>query len=130
MVKSTVDRWTVKRLLDLVEQKKVVVPQFQRGLVWGQRRKDELFDSLLKGYPIGSILVARDPKHPDSYRLLDGLQRTSTLRVFLEPGLQWLNEAHFSNLDSESLLELLARIIHERQSKKAFDVVESALETL
>lgn len=37
----------------------VALPSFQRDAVWDERRVELLWDSLLRGFPIGSILLAR-----------------------------------------------------------------------
>lgn len=84
------------KLVDRVVAGKIRVPMFQRTFVWKQTDLHALLDSVLRGFPIGSILVwdtsrrietrARVgpvdiPTHGDgliSY-LLDGQQRVSTL---------------------------------------------------
>eukprot|EP01035_Chromulina_nebulosa_P028052 gene28052-36966_t len=38
-------------------QGKFKIPTFQRDFVWGTKEKIELFDSISKDYPIGSILL-------------------------------------------------------------------------
>jgi len=70
------------------------IPEFQREFVWNTSQMLELFDSILKGYPIGSLLFwytkgykARDKIGPyvirkenkDAKYILDGFQRISTL---------------------------------------------------
>ncbi len=75
---------------------KVRVPRFQRGFVWKQQDLHLLLDSVLLGFPIGSVLVwetdakiesasrigplevGPPPKGPVGY-VLDGQQRLSTL---------------------------------------------------
>lgn len=75
---------------------KVRVPRFQRGFVWKQQDLHLLLDSVLLGFPIGSVLVwetdekiesasrigplevGPPPEGPVGY-LLDGQQRLSTL---------------------------------------------------
>ena len=39
-----------------IEEGKFKIPTFQRDFVWGSKEKIDLFDSISKGYPIGSIL--------------------------------------------------------------------------
>lgn len=72
------------------------IPLFQRDFVWEKKQILDLFDSISKGYPIGSILLWH-PKNKDSYRyskrvvdneifenteldyfILDGRQRLTT----------------------------------------------------
>ena len=70
------------------------IPIFQREFVWEYSQMIELFDSLLKGYPIGSLLFWKtkgyktkdeigpyiiEEKDSDFRYILDGFQRISTL---------------------------------------------------
>ena len=86
----------LNKLVDWVVTGKVRVPRFQRGFVWKQPDLHALLDSILLGFPIGSILVwdtsekitstnqigpvtiGRPPSGPVGY-VLDGQQRVSTL---------------------------------------------------
>jgi hypothetical protein len=51
----------VEDLVAMVLSGKVRVPWFQRGLRWQARHVEELFDSVYRGYPIGSLLFYRRP---------------------------------------------------------------------
>lgn len=44
-------------LLSDVDEGRIQVPRFQRPYVWSPGMMRELFDSVLKGYPIGSLLI-------------------------------------------------------------------------
>ena len=84
------------KLVERVAAGKIRVPRFQRTFVWNQADLHALLDSVLRGFPIGSILVwdteetiettgrvgpVEVSPRPDglvSY-LLDGQQRVSTL---------------------------------------------------
>jgi len=87
----------LETLLDDLAEGRLRIPRFQRPFVWEPVQMLELFDSIERGYPIGSILVWETtiavpsldivsgidvppaPDHgPVSY-LLDGHQRLSTL---------------------------------------------------
>jgi len=75
----------------------VVLPRFQREFVWTRQQVLELLDSVVRNYPIGSLLLwqstqdlasertvagldvgASRPGYPVNY-LLDGQQRLSTI---------------------------------------------------
>jgi len=90
----------VRKLLGKVLAGEVRVPAFQRPLRWGADDVAKLFDSLLKGYPIGSLLFwkhnfERDSKVPvgsalldapavlDGWYIVDGQQRTTALAASL-----------------------------------------------
>lgn len=82
-------------LLQDVKNGKYKLPKFQRDFVWTPAQILELFDSILKGYPIGSLLfwqtsdefkckneiglfIVNETAKSYSY-ILDGVQRISTL---------------------------------------------------
>ena len=84
------------RLVEQVVTGRIRVPRFQRPFVWKQGDLHQLLDSVLRGFPIGSILVWETEKTIESTRrigpvevspppsrlvgyLLDGQQRVSTL---------------------------------------------------
>ena len=84
------------KLVDRIVAGKIRVPRFQRAFVWKQPDLHALLDSVLRGFPIGSILVWDTDKsietterigpveigpHPQGLvgYLLDGQQRVSTL---------------------------------------------------
>ena len=65
--------------------------KYQRGFVWSERFKRDLIISLLKGYPIGSIIIKR--KLDDEFEVVDGQQRIKTILSFLNESLS-LNATH------------------------------------
>lgn len=84
------------KLVERIGDGKVRVPKFQRAFVWKQADLHALLDSILRGYPIGSILVWETEDDIESSDrigpvqlnpppsglvgyLLDGQQRVSTL---------------------------------------------------
>ncbi len=84
------------KLVERVAAGKIRVPRFQRAFVWKQPDLSALLDSVLRGFPIGSILVwetDRDIESPPCIGpieigsrpdgvvgyILDGQQRVSTL---------------------------------------------------
>ena len=89
----------VEDLVEFVRRGQVRVPWFQRGLKWTKTEVQELFDSIYRGYPIGSLLFYRraapaerlqlGPLEIDASELseawwvVDGQQRVTTLTVCL-----------------------------------------------
>ncbi len=99
---------TVLRIPDLLQELRkgiIVIPRFQRPLVWDDQQRLELMESIYAGLPIGSLLVWRTHEQGlQTYRLrgtveenkrtaeqrqylLDGHQRVTTLFSALGPGL-------------------------------------------
>ncbi len=100
-IKIKPDKRNLLEYIEDFQQGKIQVPAFQRDFVWTNEKKLDLFDSIKKGYPIGSVLFWRPdfktekdfeklgsesigayltPKRiPTSLYILDGYQRLSTL---------------------------------------------------
>jgi hypothetical protein len=92
----------IEQLLNDIAAGTLRVPKFQRPFVWRPEQMVELFDSIERGYPIGSLLIwetdlhvtsldeisdqkiPRTPRTSTTY-VLDGHQRLSTLFGTLMP---------------------------------------------
>lgn len=86
------EEFTAQEIHKKKEDKKIVVPKYQRGIVWKENQKKELIDSIKKGIPFGSILLYYD-ENANNYRLIDGLQRCTTIYEFIS------NPANFFDID-------------------------------
>lgn len=63
----------------------IVNRRYQRKLVWTEEEKQSLIDSILGGLPLPLILVAEVAmERPDTYELIDGLQRLNAIFAYLE----------------------------------------------
>lgn len=60
-----------------------IKPDFQRNEVWNDNTRARFIDSLSKEFPIPSMCFALDAKE-QKYIVIDGLQRMSTIKKFLE----------------------------------------------
>jgi hypothetical protein len=47
---------TFKELLNDIEKGQIKIPQFQREFVWDLKKSANLMDSIIKGYPIGTLI--------------------------------------------------------------------------
>ena len=56
--------------------RKLVLPPVQRGLVWNAVRVEVLWDSILRGLPIGTFSVKAGD---GSWDLMDGQQRSNAI---------------------------------------------------
>ncbi|MCB9763950.1 MAG: DUF262 domain-containing protein [Alphaproteobacteria bacterium] len=86
---------TVSDILEAALAGRLRVPDFQTGLRWGAKNVEELFDSIVRGFPIGGLLLwAREgeaktltfgpvqvdaPDVPDARYIVDGQQRITAL---------------------------------------------------
>jgi hypothetical protein len=119
----------LKRLVERLEAGEIKIPKFQRKFIWGKTSVLELLESLLSGYPIGSLLfwrtesnrfnVERDiegftlpptpEKFPTDY-VLDGQQRLTT--VFGALRYDKPEEPHILNV----VYDLRKKELHHRQA--------------
>ncbi|MBK3581062.1 DUF262 domain-containing protein [Streptomyces sp. MBT65] len=95
VVRQRVDLYTLPHLVRMVEEGRFRVGAFSRPAIWGHRQITELFDSVHRGFPIGTITVAEQPAGEEDFRIaglpvhasrdgqawtvLDGVQRLTTL---------------------------------------------------
>lgn len=89
----------VRTLLTRIENRELVLPEFQREFTWNRSQSRDLVDSLLKRYPIGSLLfwtTAEVPalKNTPDFKpngrvdvLLDGQQRLTALYLLTKNGI-------------------------------------------
>lgn len=93
---------------DLVDR--IKIPKFQRRLVWSEKKKRDLIETLHKGYPFGALLVAPNINNDkETLQLLDGQQRLSTINSYENNKVSYwkkLNEDVFKNLKEKINLDL------------------------
>ena len=86
----------VETLLKDIENKDLVLPEFQREFVWKEQDIKTFIQSLYNGYPTGSLLIWKTLNPPKlrgdnkpseniyTRVLLDGQQRLTTLYLFVK----------------------------------------------
>ena len=92
-----------------IESGRIKIPQFQRKFVWSLEQTASLIDSILKGYPIGTVIIWETDERLRAVRnlgevalpetpmgskvqyVLDGQQRMTSLFVALK-GIKLKNE--------------------------------------
>ena len=70
---------------------KLRIPDFQRGVVWNKQHRKEFIETVKSGDPFGVVLVSQD-EETGQYILIDGLQRLSTLRAYMEKPIEFIDE--------------------------------------
>lgn len=140
--------------LEDVRLNKYYLPAIQRELVWGMDRIERLFDSLLRGYPVGTMLRWRVPSEhfkdftfyelvrefdirkphnikadlgaaPECFGILDGQQRTTALNIGMRGTFtSKLPYKRANNPNAYPALELHINLLH---SPSADDDMKFAL---
>lgn len=107
---TEVKSWTVMELIDSLnsnpeKKEKIIIPQYQRNIVWSKQQQKLLIESIKEGMPIGALLLYHEKAEEgyNVYHLVDGLQRSTAIKSYQEkPTLFFTKE----NIDKE-LLDLL-----------------------
>lgn len=76
MAAQLFDQPTIVRLqvvIETIRSGKLLLPDFQRPFVWKDGQRLRLFDSIVKGLPIGSLMIWRTTQQVAIKRELDGL---------------------------------------------------------
>lgn len=125
--------FSVRELKSLREEDELIVPKFQRELVWDPKRKSRFIESILLGYPIPNMFFT--DYENGQMMIIDGQQRIDTLVEFLSNELKisnredinprWRN-MFFRDIDPESQKKLRSsniraavfQILSENESDK------------
>ena len=91
MTKANIN-WTIKRIVNGMTKGDITFDNaIQRGFVWDKKRMSLLIDSVLRGYPIPPIFTIKTgdtieigKKELPIYDCIDGKQRSTTFKMFLE----------------------------------------------
>jgi len=76
--------WTVSTIYDLIGKQLQLDPAYQRRNVWQANSKSQFVESLLLGIPIPQILLASRAGQKNSFLVLDGKQRLTTIKEFID----------------------------------------------
>lgn len=92
----------ISELLSRIHHRQFVVPEFQREYVWTLEQAKQLFDSLLRSYPVGGLLLWKTDNPPELKQmqkmpkgnnlvsvLLDGQQRLTALYMLITADIPW-----------------------------------------
>lgn len=124
------DKIRLANLLDDINEGKINIPVFQRDFVWKKDQMKNLFDSISKGYPIGSLLFWKPEREYKTlnkigpykaptpklwYYVLDGFQRISTLFGVL------INPKHFNKTEND----IKEYLIYYNLETTEFDFIKS-----
>lgn len=75
------DTYTLSQISLWTEKEQVTLPTVQRGFVWKPSQIENLWDSLLRGYPVGSFVLSGGGSNGGNapLDLLDGQQRATAI---------------------------------------------------
>lgn len=148
MSSCTVESWTLKELAAalqdmLKDKRRIAVPIFQRGKRWKPQQQKVFIDSLIKGFPVGTMLFheEKDEEGKRTYILIDGLQRGNCIKKYMNNPTEFFYDSSISNAFCQTLLKevnadqeqnyhqvraLLSKFIKEQKTFKNLQYYEPA----
>lgn len=110
------EQTTIKKLLTTYKLK---IPDFQRSFVWKKSKKQQLLESLFKGFPIGALTLYVES---GQYYIIDGLQRINTLQQYLSSPAEIVGFKEYYEEVRTDLAQYIKEhdlVINETQLKKS-----------
>ncbi|MCL4864008.1 MAG: DUF262 domain-containing protein [Caldilineaceae bacterium] len=74
----------ISELLDGIETRNLVLPEFQREYVWNRDQAKQLLDSLMKEYPVGGLLFWKTDRPPELKNIDTLPDKLGTVTVILD----------------------------------------------
>lgn len=97
--------YSISDLMRMVEAGDIeIAPRFQRNFVWDKTRQSRLIESIFLGLPLPAIYLS---EYDDGrMTIVDGLQRISTIRDFMDNKLRLCNMEYFDYFNGRTFSEL------------------------
>lgn len=120
MASCTTENWTLADLASALQsmhkdKKKIAVPMFQRGKRWNKSQQNTFIDSLIKGFPVGTMLFYEEVIQDGSqvYILVDGLQRGNCIRKYMNNPTEFFYDSSISDEFCEQVLKVVNKNVPE-----------------
>lgn len=114
MAGCTPENWSLQDLSSALQDmhkdnKRIVVPMFQRGSGrWGKEQEHTFIDSLIKGYPVGTMLFYKTVEdNKETYILVDGLQRGNCIKKYMTNPTEFFYDSSISDEFCKSILKIV-----------------------
>lgn len=115
--------WSAKQLSGMVKNGKINFEHIiQRSYVWERARKSALIESMILGYPIPTVYAKRiddgsGKRGSNTYYIMDGKQRLSTVKEFLNDEFALSKLQPIVYFDTESDKEVVVDITEKKFSE-------------
>lgn len=115
MAGCTCENWSLQDLSSALQDmhkdnKKIVVPMFQRGKRWNKNQEKTFIDSLIKGYPVGTMLFYETFEDNNrTYILVDGLQRGNSIKKYMTNPTEFFYDDSISDEFCAEILKIVGQ---------------------
>jgi uncharacterized protein with ParB-like and HNH nuclease domain len=81
---------TIREAVLAIQKRDYLLPAIQREFVWRVEKTEALFDSLMRGYPVGSFLFWKvAPDSPQRYKFYEFMQEFHAMKSLSPSSLRW-----------------------------------------
>lgn len=115
--------YPIRKLLEDIALGEIALPDIQRPFVWSTTQVRDLFDSLYRGYPIGTLLFW-ETGFPGEYRSIGENKKQKTPRLLIVDGQQRLT-ALYAVIKGEPII---TQDFHSHRLCLAFNPIEEKFE--
>lgn len=129
MAGCILENWSLQDLSSALQDmnkdhKKIVVPMFQRGSGrWSKEQEETFIDSLIKGYPVGTMLFYKTVEdNQETYILVDGLQRGNCIKKYMTNPTEFF----FDNSISDEFCKEILEVVNQN-NQDDYDVIRQIL---
>ena len=127
----TCENWSLQDLSSALQNmhkdnKRIVVPMFQRGKRWKKEQEIKFIDSLIKGYPVGTMLfyeTYEDNKR--TYILVDGLQRGNSIKKYMTNPTEFF----YDDSISDEFCSRVLKLVYQSDEKELYTKIRGILTT-
>ncbi|MGF7173177.1 DUF262 domain-containing protein [Azospirillum doebereinerae] len=124
-INATVDRWPIYLLSGRAKKQQLELnPTYQRDFVWSNSDSQMLIESILRGIPLPSIILAR-VSSSQSYQIVDGKQRVTAILRFMGAHPEGLENA--KSMKDFPLFSTNFGLFARRNGLRATDIREKYL---
>jgi len=103
LITETYD-FTVSTINDYINNRHIVIPNFQRGYVWNRTQASRLIESLIIQCPIPVIYLSQN--RDETLSVIDGNQRLTSISLYLNDGFPLTGLSTYPELDGLTYSEL------------------------
>jgi len=84
-IRITTKNFSLREIVEQIKEGEIdLAPDFQRDYVWKKRQRTRLIESILIGIPLPAFYFNQETE--GTYQVADGVQRLSTIRLFMSDG--------------------------------------------
>lgn len=112
-IRVSTKNFSMRNVLDMIDSDELdLAPDFQRNRVWKSRQKSRLVESLLLQIPLPAFYFAED--EDGLLRVVDGLQRLSTVHGFVRKAEFRLSDLEYLSTAEGKCFDELAPVLQRR----------------